>query len=59
MNGKSSDGKEEMDCLQQWVADFGNPRAPVALAYAAVALLRPGHAASFCTGVCEETKIAV
>lgn len=35
----TADGKD----LQQWVADFGDPRAPVALTDAAVALLRPSH----------------
>lgn len=29
--------------LQERVADFGDPRSPVALADAAVALLRSGH----------------
>lgn len=31
------------ESLQQWVADFGDPRSPVALADAAEALLRSSH----------------
>ena len=34
---------EEFRDLQQRVADFGYPRAPVPLANAAISLLRPSH----------------
>lgn len=52
-------GKTERGVLQNGVANFGDPRAPVPLADAAVSLLRPSHGGrmfvmrNVCEGFCD------